>query len=129
MTLAHPAPMSIDVPEPGAYTIRLRGHLDRLTGARLLRLVDARLQLARLGHAATRHVLIDVADVDSIGPGALAALTHALHAADRSGVTLDLVGAGALAGRLGTADRQALARFRSFPTVAAALAGLAAEGS
>jgi hypothetical protein len=128
MTLAHPAPMAIDVPEPGVYTIRLRGHLDRLTGARLLRLVDARLQLARLGHAATRHVLIDLTDVDSIGPGALAALTHADHAAGRCGVTFDLVGTAALAGRLGTADRQALSRFRSFPTVAAALRTPEAEG-
>jgi hypothetical protein len=128
MTLAHSAPMAIDVPGPGAYTIRLRGHLDRLTGARLLRLVDARLQLARHRHAATRHILVDVTDVDSIGPGAVAALSHAHHAAGRCAVTFDLVGAGALAGRLGTADRQALARFRSFPTVAAALVGLEPEG-
>ncbi|MFC5951462.1 STAS domain-containing protein [Pseudonocardia lutea] len=128
MTLAHPAPMAIDVPEPGVYTIRLRGHLDRLTGARLLRLIDARLQLARHGHATTRHVLIDLAEVDAIGPGALAALSHAQHAADRCGATLDLVGSALLAGRLGTADRQALAPFRAFPTVAAALAGLEAEG-
>jgi hypothetical protein len=128
MTLAHPAPMAIDVPGPGAYTIRLRGHVDRLTGARLLRLVDARLQLARHGHTPTRHILVDVTDVDSIGPGALAALTHAQHATGRCGVTFDLVGAGALAARLGTADRQALARFRSFPTVAAALVGLEPEG-
>jgi len=125
MTLTESAPMGIDVPRPGVYTITVRGTLDRLVGARLLRLVDARLQMASHHHAPTRHVLLDVSGLDGIGPGGEAALRHAAHATTRRGITFDLVGAAALAGRLGMVERQVLSRHRSFPDVPTALAELA----
>ncbi|WP_181784797.1 hypothetical protein [Pseudonocardia pini] len=125
MTLADFAPMGIAVPEPGVYTITVRGLLDRVVGTRLLRLVDARLQMAAYGHAPTEHVLLDVTDVQGIAPGGEAALRHAAHATARRGITFDLVGAAALAGRLGVTERQVLARYRGFPDVPTALAELA----
>ncbi|SDF27381.1 hypothetical protein [Pseudonocardia oroxyli] len=124
MTLAESAPMGIAVPAAGFYTITLRGSLDRVVGARLLRLVDARLQMAAYGHAVTRHVLLDVGGLDAVDPGGEAALRHAAHACDRRGITLDLVGAAAVGPHLGIGARQALARYRSFPDVPTAVAAL-----
>ncbi|MCF7549922.1 hypothetical protein [Pseudonocardia sp. WMMC193] len=124
MTLAESAPMGIAVPAAGFYTITLRGSLDRMVGARLLRLVDARLQMATYGHAVTRHVLLDVSGLEAVAPGGEAALRHAAHACDRRGITFDLVGAAAVGPHLGIGARQALARYRSFPDVPAAVAAL-----
>jgi hypothetical protein len=124
MTLTESAPMAIEVPAPGVYLITVRGTLDRLVGARLRRLVDARLQLAALGHTVTRHVLVDVSAVDGLGPGGEAALRDAAHAVARRDITFGLVGAAALTGRLGVAARHALSRYRSFPDLAAALTEL-----
>ncbi|GAA4552893.1 hypothetical protein [Pseudonocardia xishanensis] len=124
MTIAESAPMGIGVPRPGVYTISVRGTLDRLVGARLLRLIDARLQMASHHHSPTRHVLVDVSQLDGLAPGGEAALRHAAHATSRRGITFDLIGAAALAGRLGVAERQVLSRYRSFPDVSTALAEL-----
>lgn len=124
MTLADSAPMGIAVPAAGFYTITVRGALDRMVGARLLRLIDARLQMASYGHTITRHVLLEVTGLHAVDPGGDAALRHAAHACDRRGITFDLVGAAAVGPHLTIGARQALARYRSFPDVAAAVAAL-----
>jgi ABC-type transporter Mla MlaB component len=126
MTLAESAPMGIAVPAAGFYTITLRGTLDRVVGARLLRLVDARLQMAAYGHTSTRHVLLEISALDGVDAGGEAALRHAAHACERRGLTFDLVGAAAVGPHLGIGARQALSRYRGFPDVAAAVAELSA---
>jgi anti-anti-sigma regulatory factor len=125
MTIASRGTLSIEVPDPATYVIRASGEFDRSAGARLLRLVDARLQLVTVGSCATRHMLVDLTAVDAVHPAVLVFLRHAQHGCRRRDVSFFLVGTGALTGRLPMADRADLLRYRQFPSVDAALAELA----
>jgi hypothetical protein len=121
MTFVYAASLSIEVPTPATYVIRVSGDLDRLSATRLLRLVDARLQLVAQGQCPTAHIIIDLTDVHDFYATAMPALHHAHHAAGGRGVSLELLGAKALAERLGAQERQALSMYRSFLSVEAAL--------
>jgi anti-anti-sigma regulatory factor len=121
MTIAHAASLAIEVPTPATYVIRVSGDLDRLSATRLLRLVDARLQLVALGQCPTAHIVVDLTNVHDFHANALPALHHAHHAAGGRNVSLELVAAKALAQRLEAQKRQALSMYRSFPSVEAAL--------
>jgi ABC-type transporter Mla MlaB component len=121
MTFVYAASLAIEAPTPRTYVIRVSGDLDRLLATRLLRLVDARLQLVAQGQCATAHIVVDLIDVHDLCATAVPALHHAHHAAGGRGVSLELVGAKALAERLGAQERQALSMYRSYPSVEAAL--------
>jgi hypothetical protein len=112
---------AMTTPRRNIHVIRAGGELDTVAGARLLRLIDARLQLLDLGQVTTAHILLDFGPTRSASIGAIAGLTRATCDAARRGVGLHLVGAGPLIVTLSVAARQHLGRFTSFPTVAAAL--------
>lgn len=137
MTTLDPGPvtrLSLDGPEDrdptdsGVHVLHVRGPLDRAAGARLLRLVDARLALVRAGTRTVRHVVVDVADVTGTDAGGVASLRHLRFACDRLGIGVHLAGAGSLGWdsvRLGGQ----LAAFDRFPTVAVALDALTGSAS
>jgi ABC-type transporter Mla MlaB component len=126
MTLAQRGSLAVDATEPAFYVVRASGALDRSTATRVIRLVDARARMVALGFTATRHVLVDLADVATIQTGALDLLPHARHSAAGADMTLHLTGCDALVAGIGLRERQALAALPRFPTVAVAMEVLTA---
>jgi hypothetical protein len=118
---------AMTTPRRDVHVIRAAGELDTVAGARLLRLVDARLQLLDLGQVTTAHILLDFTVTRTASTGAIAGLDQAIDAAARRRVGLHLAGAGALVATLPVAARQHLGRFPSYPSVDAALDALSAE--
>ena len=107
-------------PRTDLHVIRVAGVLDTLAGARLLRLIDARLRLLELGHASTRHILIDLTVTRSASTAALDGLKHAAYACRRHRVGLHLVGTGRLLAELPAPACHHLTRISCFPTLEAA---------
>lgn len=126
MTLAQRGSLAVDAAEPAFYIVRASGRLDRSTATRIVRLVDARVRLLTLGLTTTRHILVDLANVAPVEPGALELLRHARHSATGGGLTLHLTGCDAVVAALGLRERQALAALPRFPTVAVAMEVLGA---
>ncbi|AEA26366.1 STAS domain-containing protein [Pseudonocardia benzenivorans] len=124
MTLAHPGFLAIESPTPTVHLVRVSGDLDAATANRLLRIVDARGHVVAAGDGATRHVLVDLSGVTGMAPGTATVLLRAREVAEAHGLTLDLVGTSKHTMTLSGRDRYQLLRFRSFPTVAAALQAL-----
>lgn len=120
---------ALETPDPETFVIRMRGALDRLAGARLLRLVDARLHLVDQRLAATRHLLIDFAGVTAVDADLRAALRHARHACDRRSVALALVRTDAAARAMPTRVRAELARYQRYPSVEIATAAWSARSA
>ncbi len=112
----------IDAPCEGVCRLQAAGVLDGHTGARMLRCVDARLQLVAAGHHATRHLLIDLSEVVGASAAGVRALPHAHYAATRRGISLHLIAADRLHPTLSTADRAHLRRLNGVPDLDAALA-------
>jgi ABC-type transporter Mla MlaB component len=121
MTLAQRGSLAVDAAEPAFYVVRASGTLDRSTATRVVRLVDARARLASLAFTGTRHILLDLANVAAVEPGALELLRHARQSAVGAGMTLQLTGCDAMVAGLGLRERQALASLPRFPTVAVAM--------
>lgn len=127
--MEHTTGMSLETPAVGLHLIRVRGELDESAGARLLRLIDARLQINGLGlrPGRTRHILIDLSAVTSASRAGLAALSHARHTTQRRRVGLALIGAGALTCRPGDTGAHARAALRTlacYPDTTAAITAL-----
>lgn len=117
--------VTIEAPIPTARLIRVAGRLDRAAAASVLRLVDAQLAVVAGGHRAVAHVVIDVEAVSGFEPGGLDLLRNAVSRADRRAITLWVSGCGGRVHLLPLPSRQALARFRTFPTAELALDALA----
>ncbi|MGI5131586.1 hypothetical protein ACQEVB_32615 [Pseudonocardia sp. CA-107938] len=111
----------------GWYVLPVRGTLDRLSAARLVGLVGARLRMAELGQVRLRHVAVDLTSADGLTVDGLKGLTQAVELAARWRVGVHLIVPGAAAARLPLPVRCALGRYRVFPTVAAAQ--LAVDGA
>lgn len=109
-----------DASFPGLWSARVSGVLDTATGARLLRLVDAQLELVTAGSSETTHILIDLTAIVGIEPGGVATLRHALYSANRRGAAVWLAGCTGNLHRLPLQSRQILYKFRIFPSVEAA---------
>lgn len=120
MTILRGGSLAVEAPRPGVCVVYVTGLLDRALATRLAHVLEERLQ------PALRHVLVDLAGVDRMGPGSVPLLRTAIRVAARRRVSVHLTGAGALGAHLGVRDRQVLAEFAAFPTVPAALAVLAA---
>ncbi|MCE3553178.1 hypothetical protein LWC33_17155 [Pseudonocardia sp. RS11V-5] len=89
---AHAGALAIGTPRPDTYVIGVTGTLDRILGARLRRLVDARLLFVTTAGGPTRHILVDLAGVEEVTSGA-EALEQARRAAEEHGVHLQIIGA------------------------------------
>ena len=125
MTLAQRGTLAVDAAEPSFYVVRVSGTVDRSTATRVVRLVDARARLVTLGFTRTRHVVIDLANVAEVRPGALDLLRQARDSAADAGMTLHLTGSDVVAAALGLRERQALTSLPRFPTVPVAMEALA----
>ncbi|RTL69665.1 MAG: STAS domain-containing protein [Pseudonocardiaceae bacterium] len=121
MTLAHNGFLAIESPAPAVHLVRVTGDLDAATANRVLRLVDARVQLVAAGSCVTRHVLVDLSGVTSLAPGTVTVLDRAREVAEAHGLTVDLVGTSKHTVALSGRDRHMLLRFRAFPSVGVAL--------
>jgi ABC-type transporter Mla MlaB component len=121
VALAQAGALIIDAARPDVYVVRVSGTFDRSTANRLVRLVGARVRLAALGYANTRHILVDLAHVAEAQTGALDLLRNARRSAGKAGVTLHLTGCGAAIAALGLSERQALVELPAYPDVAVAL--------
>lgn len=120
----HDGALTIDTPRTDVQVIRVTGALDGATGARLLRLIDARLQVSALGVTPTRHILVDLTEVRAATVTGLKSLTRADHATRSRRLGFSLVGAGRLTVGLQCAARQVMRDLVSFPDLTAALAAL-----
>jgi ABC-type transporter Mla MlaB component len=125
MTLAQHGTLAVDAAEPPFYVVRVSGTVDRSTATRVVRLVDARSQMVALGFTGTRHVVIDLANVAQVQPGALDLLRRARDSAAGAGMTLHLTGCDVVVAALGLRERQALTSLPRFPTVPVAMEALA----
>lgn len=115
----------LDTPCDGVWRLRVTGTLDPHTAARIVRCVDARLQLVDAGYHPTRHMLIDLTEVVTAVPAGLRALPHARYSAGRRGITVHLVGADHLATTLAPNGSAPLRTFGGgFPDLPAALTAL-----
>lgn len=110
----------VEAPQPGLRLLGMAGRLDPAAAARLLRLLDAQLDLVAAGYADTTHLVIDLAGVTGFEPGGLEALRHAPYTAARRGITVALCGCGGRTHLLPLRTRALLAEFRTFPTAEAA---------
>ncbi|MBP2366768.1 LuxR C-terminal-related transcriptional regulator [Pseudonocardia parietis] len=98
----------------------MAGRLDPTAAARVLRLLDAQLELVAAGYADTAQMVIDLDAVTSFERGGLASLRHAPYTAARRSITVSLSGYGARLHLLPLHARQLLAEFDTFPTLEAA---------
>jgi ABC-type transporter Mla MlaB component len=128
MTLAQRGSLAVDAANPAFYVVRVSGTLDRATATRVVRLVDARARMVALGFTTTRHILLDLANVAAVGPGALDLLRHARHSAADAAMTLHLTSCDAAVAVLALRERQALSALPRFPTIAVAMEVLGAAG-
>lgn len=117
----------IDAPCEGVSRLRVAGELDGHAGARVLRCVDARLQLSAAGHRPTRHLLIDLSEVLTATVAGVRALPHAHYTAGRRAISLHLIGAGHLISILSPTASGPLRALGGFPDLDAALANLHAR--
>lgn len=106
---------------PRLWFIYVAGRLDAGLAVRVLRLLDARLELIQAGLADKTHVVIDLAATTTIDAGGVATLRHAPFEAARLGVTVWLSGVTGRTDRLPTRSRSMLDRIRMFPDEEAAV--------
>ena len=116
--------IAVEAPDEAVRLIRIAGDLDRSAAARLLRLVDAQLDLVAARHRSVSHVLVDLECVRSFEPGGLDAVREARRTSAARGVRLHLVGCAGRSPLLPLRVCQVLAEFSTFPTVEIALAEL-----
>lgn len=81
--------------------------------------MDVRLALIEAGYHRTRHLLVDIGQVDEATTAGVRALPHAHYAAGRRGISLHLLGAGHLAPFLAAPARAALRGLGTFPDLTA----------
>jgi hypothetical protein len=124
-TPSPPSRLAIFGPRPDVHVIAAAGMLDQVVSTRLLRLVDARIRLRHLGTASTRHIVLDLTQVDSATTSAVETLVRAARTAQRRhGLGLHVVGFDAVAGRLPLQARQLAGRMSRYPDLDAALQAL-----
>lgn len=111
---------ALDTSSSDLYLISVTGVLDNVAATRLLRLVDARLQVLESGHARTRHIVVDLSRTPTATATGLAILRHAPYAANRRGVGFYLSGVEALTTTAPLDARRHLCSFASYSSVAAA---------
>jgi anti-anti-sigma regulatory factor len=116
--------LAISGPRPDVHVIAVEGVLDPVVSTRLLRLVDARIRLRRLGTASTTHIVLDLTDVDSATTSAVETLSRAADLARWNGLGLHLVGFEAVARHLPLPARQLVGRMSRYPDLDAALGAL-----
>lgn len=121
-----PARPLVDSTVAGTTVIRVPGVLDSAGGARLLRLLDAQIEVARTGYRRLDAVVVDVSGLHSIGRGGPEALAHALYACARRRIDFAVAGHWDLMSA-SPAARRRLSGLRWFPTVDVAVTSLAAE--
>ena len=114
--------MAVEAPDEWVRVIRVSGTLDGAAAARLLRLVDAQLQLVMTGHRQVTELLIDLEGVNCYQRGGLETLRHARYSTAARGVALHLAGCSSRLHQLPLQVRQLVAEFSNFPTVEVALA-------
>jgi len=105
-----------DPARPDLQVITAEGRLDAAGAARLLRVVDARLQLIRSGQVPTRHLVVDLGEVVRLDPAAATILTRASDACREREVSFALVERGAAA-VVGPTARRKLATLPTFATL------------
>lgn len=116
--------LTIDTPAVGVRVVHVAGALGRAGVARLIRSIDAQVQLAGTGRCPIAHLVVDLGGVTDYDPDAVGALGEVVHRCARARIGLHL--AGFLPGPAGlpVRVRQQLVRVRTSPTVEVAVRGL-----
>lgn len=105
--------------------ITVRRVLDVRSGARLLRLIDARLSLLGAWRDEVRHVIVDLTAIEAAtGTGAVS-VDRAWDLVRRKGAWLHVVAAPHILTQVPGSDRARLVALVEFSSVEAALSGLA----
>lgn len=104
--------------------IRFHGPADRSGMARLLRLIDAQLDLVEAGRATITDVIVDLDGASSYDPGGLQTLRHARYSAGTRGIGFHLTGLAARVPLMPLNARQVVGDFSTFPTIEIALTAL-----
>lgn len=121
------ARLTIETPAPGVRLLGVSGVLDSGAGARLLRLIDSQLLLARGGHKRVVGVIVDVSQLEALERGGPQAIEHARYACTRRNIKFAIAGhpSGLTAANISASAR--LGQVHSFPTVEAALRSVACD--
>ncbi|TCK26730.1 STAS domain-containing protein [Pseudonocardia endophytica] len=115
----------IDTSTPGVRVIRVIGRVDRGTGARVSRLVDAQLAITHVDGCKIRHVVLDLDDAEIVDTEAVPGLNEAHAACRRRRITLHLSGGFGDQRKLGLQASAQLRSFSHFPDLGIALNHLA----
>lgn len=116
--------LAIETPTPGVRVVRVAGPLGPPGAARLIRLIDAQLHLARTGQVPVEHLVLDLEGVTDYDPDAVGALRSVEHACGEAHIGLHLAGFSGRLVLLPIRVRQLLLRFSAFPAVEVAVASL-----
>ncbi|SFN90693.1 hypothetical protein SAMN05216207_102427 [Pseudonocardia ammonioxydans] len=122
-----PARLTIETPAPGVRLLGVNGVLDSGAGARLLRLIDSQLLLARGGHKRVVGVIVDVSQLEALERGGSQAIEHARYACTRRNIEFAIAGHPSGLTAASVSARTRLGQVRSFPTVDAALRSVARD--
>lgn len=94
--------LAVEEPSPGVVVVRVAGELNRATGPRLARLLDAQLDRCVAAHHPSTtvdgraHLIVDLDGVRNF-TGGLPVLRHAQYTADEADVPMHLTGLAARA--------------------------------
>ena len=113
--------LSIDIPARQVFVIGVEGQLDAVSGVRLLRLLDTRLNLTSAAAPPTRRVLIDLTGLNGADSGGVRSVDRARRTAGLHDVALALITDEELWARVPSGDRHYLASIATFQTVGDAL--------
>lgn len=119
------ARLTIDTPVPGVRLLGVSGVLDSGAGARLLRLIDSQLLLARGGHKRVAAVVVDASRLKALERGGPQALEHARYACTRRNIEFAIAGHLVELTAATVSVRAQLGHLRTYPTVEAALHAVA----
>ncbi|MHA6782127.1 STAS domain-containing protein [Pseudonocardia saturnea] len=124
MTSFQPFQLAVECAATGVRVIRVAGALDRPAVDRLLRLVDAQIDLRAAGCVTFEHLVVDLANVTRFDPGGLEALQLQWRERRDRGVRLHLAGCGGRVFLLPVRASRMMRDFSAFPSAEVAIAQL-----
>lgn len=127
MRPTEPVQLIVETVDEAVRVIRFHGPLNRSGAARLLRLVDAQLDVDAAGRGRLTDVIVDLGGVSSFEPGGPQVLRHARTSARARGVGFHLTGLASRFYLMPLHARQVAGEFSMFPNLELALAVLSPE--
>lgn len=116
--------LMVEAVEATVRVIRFHGPLNRSGAARLLRLVEAQLDVVAARRPRLTDVIVDLGGVSSFEPGGLPVLRHARDSARARGVGFHLTGLASRFYLMPLQARQVAGEFSMFPNIELAVAVL-----